>query len=108
MIRAGQLRHKVLVSRGEPSRDATGAELVTWREFTTVNAEVVPVSGREYFGAAQVNATTTVRVRMRPLKGLKVGDRLTWRSSAYVIQAILDVEGRNRETEVVAVQVVTP
>jgi SPP1 family predicted phage head-tail adaptor len=104
-MRAGELRHAVKVQRPHVTRDSYGAEVVSWVELGTFWCSAVPVSGREYFSASQVNSETTVRFRLRNLAGLTTGDRIQWAGKPHDVQAVLDVGGNGRELELVAIEV---
>jgi SPP1 family predicted phage head-tail adaptor len=64
-MKAGKLDRRVQIKVKTSSRDAYGAEILTYSTLATVWAEVSPVSGREYFSAAQFIPEATLKIRMR-------------------------------------------
>jgi SPP1 family predicted phage head-tail adaptor len=64
-MKAGKLDRRVQIKVKTASRDAYGAEILTYSVLATVWAEVVPTSGREYFAAAQFIPEATLKIRMR-------------------------------------------
>lgn len=64
-MRAGQLRHRVVIQSKSVSQNGFGEEVVTWVEVVTVWASVEPVRGRELIEAGQDVAERMTRIRMR-------------------------------------------
>lgn len=64
-MKAGKLDRRVQIKVKTSSRDSYGAEILTYSVLATVWAEVVPISGREYFAAAQFVPEATLKIRMR-------------------------------------------
>lgn len=64
-MKAGKLDRRVQIKVKTASRDAYGAEILTYSVLATVWAEVVPISGREYFSAAQFVPEASLKIRMR-------------------------------------------
>lgn len=64
-MKAGKLDRRVQIKVKTSTRDSYGAEILTYSVLATVWAEVVPISGREYFAAAQFIPEATLKIRMR-------------------------------------------
>lgn len=64
-MRAGRLRHRVIVERPEAARDDAGSEVLGWREIATVWAGIEPLRGSEALASAQVTAELDTRVVLR-------------------------------------------
>ena len=64
-MKAGKLDRRVQIKVKTSSRDSYGAEILTYSVLATVWAEVVAISGREYFAAAQFVPEATLKIRMR-------------------------------------------
>jgi SPP1 family predicted phage head-tail adaptor len=98
-MRAGALRKRVTIQQPiEGSRDELGERPVNWGDVTTVWAELLPQSGREFFRASQVRAdlTDVVRIRYRP--GISARMRLLLNGRVLNLAAPpVNVEDRNRE-----------
>ena len=66
-MRAGELRHPVLVRRPEtvPEQDSTGQVIADWVTVAADKASIEMLRASERFVAAQEYATATHRVRLR-------------------------------------------
>lgn len=70
---AGKLRKRLTLQVNQPSaKDNFGAWVDNWVDVATVYASVEPISGREFFNAAQIQSDITHRIRMRVRKDLTV------------------------------------
>lgn len=98
-MRAGHLRHTLVIEQPTETRDAHGQAVQTWSTFATVPGSLEPLSGREVFAAAQVQAEVTARARIRYLAGVTAKMRVTFESKIYAITAVIDRELRHRELE---------
>ena len=107
-MRAGKLRTRVEVQRIDEERDKQGGIVSSWTTIAHRWASVVPLSGREYWSAQQVQSDVTHKVQLRYLEGLTSKDRLRLLHSQRVlnIQSVLDVDERHREMQLMCVEVV--
>ena len=62
---AGTLRHRVTIQRATQSQNSTGEPIETWATYVTRYAAVLPLVGREYFTAQQLQAETTHKILLR-------------------------------------------
>ena len=92
-MRSGRLRHRVVIQEVDPTADSLGQPVPAWTEVATVWGSVEPLQGREFFAAQQVNADTTVRIRLRYRSGITPDMRISWDGRIYNILSIID----NRE-----------
>jgi SPP1 family predicted phage head-tail adaptor len=82
------------------TRGTAGGISTTWKDVEEVWAGIEPLSGREFFSAAQTQNETTVRIVIRYYHGLDV----TWRvrdigsspELTYTIDAVINENVRNR------------
>ena len=98
-MRAGQLRHRVIIQTPTETQDAQGQPVKSWGTFATVHANVLPLKGREYFNAQQINAETTTKFVIRYLAGITEKMRISYDSKLYNIQGIVNVGERDRIIE---------
>lgn len=81
-MRAGALRHTLVIEQPTETQDAHGQAVQTWSTFATVPGELRPVRARELVAAAQVVGELTAVARIRYLAGItekmrvKFGDRI--------------------------------
>jgi SPP1 family predicted phage head-tail adaptor len=98
-MQAGKLRHRVTIQQATETRNTLGEAIKTWSTVATVYASVEPIRGREFFAAEQVQSEISHRVRMRYRSGLAPRMRLLYGSRMLQIEAVIDVEERHRETQ---------
>lgn len=65
-MRSGQYRHRVILLRRVDTQGQSGQVVHTYEPFaSSVPARIAPVSGREFFAAAQVQSEVTTRIAIR-------------------------------------------
>ena len=101
MVLAGKQRHTITIQRPATTSDGLGGFEVTWQNVCTVRASVEPLQGREFFAARQMQTVSTVRFRLRWLKGFtdQISEemRVLFDGRVFDIQAVINVRERNRE-----------
>jgi len=105
-MNAGNLRHRVTILQKTTDIDTDGYPVEEWVAVATVWAAVEPISGREYFQAAAVQAENQTRFTMRYRKDVTPDMRLQYDGQDYEIKAILDLGGWRRWLEIMG-EVVT-
>ncbi len=96
-MRAGTLRHRVTLQRRGDTRDGIGTVTETWTNEATVWASIEPLQGREYFEAQRENADVTHKLRIRHRSGVTREMRVIFEDRVFDIEAVLNVEERDRE-----------
>jgi SPP1 family predicted phage head-tail adaptor len=64
-MKAGALNHLITLQSRSTSQDASGGQLLTWSDVTTVWANVNPLSGRELLAAQAVQSSVSHRITIR-------------------------------------------
>jgi len=101
--RAGLLRNYITIQ--EPTETNTNGErTLTWSEYKTCWAAVIPVSGREWFDGQQTNSEVTHRIRTRYLSGVTTKMRITWDSRTFAIQSVINMDEGKHWLEIMAVE----
>jgi SPP1 family predicted phage head-tail adaptor len=98
----GELTERVTLQSRSTAQDAYGQATITWTDVATVWARVRPVSGREFFAAAQVQQEQTVKVLVRYRTDVLPTWRLVWQGRAHDITGVLPI-GREW-TEILCLQ----
>lgn len=96
-MKIGKLQRRITIQEYVTARDSFGAEVPTWVDVATVWASVTPVSGKEYFASAQVNAEATTKITMRYLAGITPKMRVVFEARTFEIISLLNFEERNIE-----------
>ena len=103
-IDPGRLKHRVQIQVRSSTTDAMGQAAEVWSVVATVWAEAMPLRGREFFAAAQVQQEHAVKFTLRWRADLVPTSRLVWRGQAYDITGVTDLGGRGAWAEVMALQ----
>lgn len=91
--------------RGEIQRatartpNSLGEQVPTWTTLETRWMSIEPISVREQLRANAIDASESVRVRMRYYPGLKESDRIKHGDNVYEINSIVDKDERHVELE---------
>lgn len=95
-IQAGQLRHRVEVQVRSVTK-TRGIVTETWATEMLIWAKVSPLAGRELERAREVVANATHQVQTRYRVGINTRKRLRHDNRILNIEAVQDVDERNRE-----------
>ena len=101
-MRAGKLRHTVILQSPGGTRNAFGERVTTWSDVVTVSASIEPLRAQELFIAAQQNMTVTHRIRLRyqsDICDINNSWRVLFGTRAFPIESIRNIDERNREFE---------
>lgn len=96
-MRAGTLDQRIAILKREITRDAYGAELVSWATFAEVWAAVNPLGGRDYLQGRSLTDVVDVRVRIRHLAGVIPGMRISHGAKIYDVVSAQYMESAKRE-----------
>lgn len=97
VMKIGKLRHRVKIQAYTAGRDSFGGEEPVWTDVATVWASVTPVSGKEYFASAQVNAEISTKITMRYISGITPKMRVVFGNRVFEIISVLNFEERGIE-----------
>ena len=96
-MRAGNLRHLITIEEPIEALSDIGEVETTWQESITTYALINPLVGREYWSARQVTSEVTGKVNIRYVNGITPKMRIKFGNRILSIEAIINVEERNRE-----------
>jgi SPP1 family predicted phage head-tail adaptor len=88
-LRAGRLLHQVVIERKTETQSSTGAPIETWSTFATVWANMMPLSGKEFLRAEQLQSSIQATCVIRWLDGVVPTMRVVFKGLKYNISAIL-------------------
>jgi len=100
-MRAGRLRHKVLIEQAEKTEDSMGSVTESWSTFATTHMRMVPFSGAERVENMQQKQRTMQRGYIRYISGVTTDMRINDGGTYHRIESVLNVENRNRELELI-------
>lgn len=99
MLAAGSFHERITLQSKSATRNAIGEEVVVWTDRATVWADVRPIRGREFFAAAQMQATIDTVASIRYRADVVAEWRLLWRGRPYDIRSVIDVGARRERIE---------
>lgn len=102
----GKLRHRITIQQQLQTRDEHGGVVTAWQAFATRWAALEPLSGRELFEAQQLANKVGLRVRLRYLSEVTPAMRVLYGTRVFNIQAVINVEERNEELQLLCEEVV--
>ena len=105
-MRGGLLRHKVQVQSKTEEADAHGQMIETWTTQGYAWANIVPESTVEVINGDRIDARRTHRIQIRWFQGMSPRHRLLHDGRVLNVRSVLNVQERNRDMELVAVEVV--
>lgn len=101
-MRAGVLDRRVTIEQPTETQDTFGEFVPTWTVLDTVNAEYVPVRGREQVEAPGVTAELEVRFRIRYRSDVTTKMRIVGDDGlTYGIEGVTQI-GRREGLEILA------
>jgi SPP1 family predicted phage head-tail adaptor len=122
-MQAGKLRRSIIIQEnqypldelGKAQRDVYGAPINNWVDVLNCRASMEPLSGREYFSAAQVQAEQMTRFRIRyPRFQIWPGMRVKYHDSVlntdryFDINAVIDQNEMHVELFVMTTEQIKP
>jgi SPP1 family predicted phage head-tail adaptor len=106
-MKAGKLRHKITIQKTTQTADSIGGIIDSWSTFATVWAHIEPLKGKETLQGEQISTDLFLRITIRYLSGLTAKMRISWNSRTFDIKSISNLDERNREMELLCVEVLT-
>ena len=96
-MKAGLLRHRVIIQSRPTGQNTYGEQNGTWATWKTRRAEIVPLSGQEQELDQQTASIASHRVRLRYLPSLTTDHRILFGTRIFNIHSVLNTEERNVE-----------
>jgi SPP1 family predicted phage head-tail adaptor len=96
-MKAGNLRNYITIQQKTLKENSNLEKIESWATFATVWAEILPLTGREFWASKQVNSEVTGKIRIRYLSGVTSKMRVIEDSKTYEIEAVIDTDNRHEE-----------
>jgi len=102
-MRAGDLRHRIIIQTNTPTKDTHGGEVDSWATASTVWAKVTTLTGRKLEIARQINIEANVEVTIRYCSAstLTVANRFLF--GARIFEPVYIVNANERDIFQIAV-----
>jgi SPP1 family predicted phage head-tail adaptor len=104
MVRAGKMRHRVLIEERTDEQDSSGQQLDVWTTFARRWAERLETPGSESSAPQQQFARVPTVWRLRFIAGVLPSMRLTSGGKLYDIISAIDREGMGAETHITTLE----
>lgn len=88
-MKIGGMRYRAELQRNTAIKDAEGFTQNIWQTEHTVWADIVPVSGREFFQSGTETAEVTFKIYIRYLDGIDADMRVKCGENIYLLTAVL-------------------
>jgi head-tail adaptor len=113
LLRAGDLRHSLVIRRASEIRTARGGYTSDWGDVATLSAEVTGLDGRESVMDQALQGISVFRVRIRWRSDIQTSDQLRPTGSSFGydaegkprdvnIRSIADPDGRREQLVIIA------
>lgn len=102
-MQAGQLRHSITIQK-RTSTVSHGEQSTTWTDFVRAFASVQPLTGREALVSRQETADVSHKVIMRYQAGITPAMRVSYNGRFFDVQAVLNIDERNRELHLLCIE----
>lgn len=99
-MRAGLLRHKLIIERPVDARGELGEALIEWHPYPAVWGSVEPLSGRELMRYDRTMGELSHRITIRYLPALTTKMRIRFGERLFGITSIINKEERNISLEI--------
>jgi len=106
-IKAADLRHRVSLQRKQNNSDGVGGSTITWVEYATPWCKITPKTGGEKLYLGRLDAQGLSSVVMRYRADIVASDKLVFKGQDFQIRSIINVEERNKYTELLIERGVT-
>lgn len=93
-VKAGDLRHRIVIERGETASDGAGGSTIEWQTVAEVWAAIWSRSVEENFTHDHVAGTATHDVWIRHRPDVRPDMRIRYGSRIFDILGAIDVEDR--------------
>lgn len=101
-IKAGDLRHQVLIQQQSLVDDGSGGQALTWPDFYSAWSGIKQLSAGEMYQHERLETQATHKFTMRYDSRLKETMRISFRGELYNIKGIDNVEFRDKWLIVIA------
>ena len=88
-MKVGKMRYWVTLQKTSEDTDEFANPKDEWVDVSTIWADIVPVSGREYFAAQQNMSETQYKIYIRFLDGITPKMRMMAGNKSYEILTVL-------------------
>lgn len=89
MLKAGELRHRIVLARPIYDQDTNGDPQYEWLEVATLWAKIAPLSARDFIAAQAEQAKIVARITIRYRADVDAGMHILHNQKVYKIEGVL-------------------
>jgi SPP1 family predicted phage head-tail adaptor len=103
-MKAGKLRHKIIVQQYTDGTNDNGYPEKTWTDFVTLWANIQPLRGKEYFAAKTEHSEVSHTIIYRYYPGVTSDMRIKYGNRYFDIESVINADERNYELQIMGVE----
>ena len=103
-MRAGKLKHPIIIEQASSVRDDRGEETEVWTTFKQVRAGIYPKTGSEKFELHQENNEITHEVVIRYQSGFTPKMRVNFSGRLFDIESIINFNEANKTLKLMCIE----
>lgn len=103
-LSAGKLRNTIIFETPTLTPDGYSGSSVDWSNFAVIRSMIKPVTGSERWQSQRLETNITHRIFIRYRAGLNTEMRINYNGRLMQIEAILNIEERNKWFEIHATE----
>jgi len=100
-LRAGTLRHKILIQRKTTSKDSNGATVYNWTNLKITRASINPITGSEFFINENIKNDVDSKIVLR-FTDIAPADRIIFNERIFDIKYSLNFGERKNHILILA------
>ena len=102
MIRAGTLRHQIIIKKKQESLNEYNEPIKTRVPYLTTRAKVKPIKGTETYINHEIHSDLTHLITLRYHEGITPLQRVIYGDRVLEILSVIDVDERHRAIQILA------
>jgi len=103
-MRAGSLKHKIVIQTYSETQNDFGEVVKGWENFKTAYASITPLSAKEYYKAG-VQAEVSHKIEIRYIDGVKPKMRVMYGTRKFNIESVLNIREANKTLQLICTEV---
>lgn len=103
-VRAGTLRHQIVIQQPASVQNTRGEMVPGWTTFATIRCRVIPMTGNELESAQQILAKVSHRIDARWHAGITPDMRVSYGTRYLDIGAIVNINELSREMQLYCIE----
>lgn len=99
---SSRLKKRISIEVPTETADGAGGFTITWNNFASVWAEIIPLRGREELQSAKIQEVKNFKITIRYLSGITTKMRINFGGRIFNIRAVMNMMEESSVTEIIA------